>query len=203
MKRLAIVAVALCTAVHIEAAQFSKLGIITAAKSMQKWESLKSWIEQAGYSDEWQAASFFSDTYPAFPAVTNAVVASGLATVEEVEAILAAAEDKAPDALLTAKYMRDIETDTGRRNWHGKIVMQTLATNDTDMTIMRIDTFEDGFVWTNRPYKVRPPYDPEEAERRQQAWDAAHYPPRLAAIMKARRAAISTTNEITVIIEGN
>ena len=203
MKRLAIVAVALCTAVHIEAAQYSKLGIITAAKSMQRWDALKAWIEQAGYSDEWQAAAFFSDTYPAFTIITNTVVTSGLATVAEVDAILAAAEDKAPDALLTAKYLRDIETDTGRRNWHGKIVMQTLATNDTDMTMMRIDTFEDGFVWTNRPYKVRPPYDPEEAERRQQEWNAAHYPPQLAAIHKARREAAATTNEITIIIGGN
>ena len=165
MKKLAtiVLAAALCSALC--AAQYSKLGIITAAKSAGKWEALKSWIASAGYTDEWQAAAFFSDQYPQFAQITNAVVASGVATAQEVEAILAAARDTAPDALLAAAYAHDMKTSAGRARWHGGNPVSEYRTNETTRIIERADIYPDGWEYID-PASRRKALTPEEAAAR-------------------------------------
>lgn len=165
MKKLAtiVLAVVLCSALC--AAQYSKLGIITAAKSAGKWDVLKSWIATAGYTDEWQAAAFFSDQYPAFAQITNAVVASGVATAQEVEAILVAARDTAPDALLVAAYAHDMQSSSGRARWHGGNPVSEYRTNETTRIIERADIYPDGWEYID-PASRRKALSPEEAAAR-------------------------------------
>ena len=165
MKKLAtiVLAAALCSALF--AAQYSKLGIITAAKSAGKWDVLKSWIATAGYTDEWQAAAFFSDQYPQFAQITNAVVASGVATAQEVEAILDAARDTAPDALLSAAYSHDMQSTVGRARWHGGVPAHEYRTNETTRIIERVDIYPDGWEYVN-PASRRKALTPEEAAAR-------------------------------------
>ena len=165
MKKLTTIflAAALCSALF--AAQYSKLGIITAAKSAGKWDVLKSWIASAGYTDEWQAAAFFSDQYPAFAQITNAVVASGVATAQEVEAILVAARDTAPDALLSAAYSHDMQSTAGRARWHGGVPAHEYRTNETTRIIERADIYPDGWEYID-PASRRKALTPEEAAAR-------------------------------------
>lgn len=166
MKRLLsaflIFGVALAPQAH--AVHYSKLGIVTAAKAAGKWEAVKSWIAVNGYTDEWQAAAYFSDAYPLFAAITNQVVASGLATRAEVDAFLAAAKDTAPDALLPGAYARDMQSAAGRQRWHGSFTSR-FETNITERTIKRVDTYEDGYVYIE-PGRGRRYLTPEEEAER-------------------------------------
>ena len=108
MKKI-IFSVAVFAAVAAGATQYSKLGIITAAKQAGKWDTVKSFIAANGLEDEWIAANYISDAHPAFVAATNAVVASGLATSSEVAAFLVASKDTAlPDDTLMQFYVREI-----------------------------------------------------------------------------------------------
>ena len=126
------------------ATQYSRLGIVTASKQLGKWDALKAWIAASGYEDEWAVCSYLSDDFPQFPAITNAVVASGIATPLEVAMILAAARDTAlPDALLNARYNRDMASQTGRTGWHGKSTSRI----DTNACV-RVWTYEDGYTYT-------------------------------------------------------
>ena len=166
MKRIlfAFVVFGVALAPQARAVQYSKLGIVTAAKAAGKWEMVKSWIAQAGLQDEWLAAAYFSDDYPLFVSITNQVVTSGLATCAEVEAFLAAARDTAPDAMLSGVYARDMESEMGRRRWHGDF-KSVFETNVTERTIKRIDTYEDGYVHTEKG-AARRYYTPEEMAER-------------------------------------
>lgn len=188
-------------------AQYSKLGIITAAKQAGKWPALKAWIAASGYEDEWAACSFLSDSYPEFAAITNAIVAAGTATSGEIAAILSAAEDKAPDALLSVVYNREVQTASGRVKWHGKRMGQYVIDAGEDQSSL-VELYEDGFVWTNAAKRVTLK-DPEAAakakaaaEARQAEWERANLPPDIAALLAARRAA-AATNEVTIVVTPN
>lgn len=74
--------------------RYSKLKLIVAAKSAGKWDAFKAFIASAGYEDEWQACQFLSSDYAQFEQAKAAIVAAGIATAEEVEAILAASVDE-------------------------------------------------------------------------------------------------------------
>ena len=165
-KTILCAATALCiSAGTLVAAQYSKLRIITAAKSAGRWDALKSWIAAAGYTDEWHAAAFFSDSYPAFAQITNAVVAAGVATAQEVESILAAAVDTAPDALLSVAYANDMQTLQGRARWHGGAPVSEFRTNETTRIIERVDIYPDGWEYI-APASRRAALTPEEAAAR-------------------------------------
>lgn len=207
MKSILISALTIICAVSLHAAQYSKLGIITAAKQAGKWPALKAWIAASGYEDEWAACSFLSDDYPAFAAITNSICAAGTASSEEVAAILSAAQDKAPDALLSVVYNREVQTASGRTKWHGKRMGQYVVDAGEDQTSL-VELYEDGFVWTNAAKRVTLA-DPEAAakaraaaEARQAEWERTHLPPDVAALLAARRAA-AATNEVTVIVGPN
>ena len=107
--------------------------------------------------------------------------------------------------LMNRKYHRDIETEAGRRQWHGKRMGQYLV-DDGNGGQRLVQLYEDGFVWTNAPQHVRVHADPEAAakakaaaEKRRAEFERAHLPPDVAALLAARRAA-ATTNEVTVTI---
>ena len=74
--------------------RYSKLKLIVASKAAGKWEAFKAFIAQAGYEDEWQACQFLSSGYEQFEQAKTAIIAAGIATAEEIDAILAASEDE-------------------------------------------------------------------------------------------------------------
>ena len=74
--------------------RYSKLKLIVASKAAGKWESFKAFIASAGYEDEWQACQFLSSGYAQFEQAKTAIIAAGIATAEEIEAILAASVDE-------------------------------------------------------------------------------------------------------------
>ncbi len=73
--------------------QYSKLKLIAAAKDAGKWADVKAFIQKAGIEDEWNACQYLTSDYPIFISATNAVVASGIATSDQVEQFLKLAED--------------------------------------------------------------------------------------------------------------
>ena len=74
--------------------RYSKLKLIVASKAAGKWEAFKAFIVSAGYEDEWNAAQFLSSNYAQFEQAKTAIIAAGIATAEEIEAILAASVDE-------------------------------------------------------------------------------------------------------------
>lgn len=82
-------------AVEFKAARnrYSKLKIVVAAKAAGKWDELKAGIAAADLADEWNACQYVEDGDPAFVSATNAVVAAGVATAEEIAAFLEQAID--------------------------------------------------------------------------------------------------------------
>ena len=74
--------------------RYSKLKLIVASKAAGKWEAFKAFIASAGYEDEWQACQFLSSGYEQFEQAKTAIIAAGIATSEEIEAILAASVDE-------------------------------------------------------------------------------------------------------------
>lgn len=82
-------------AVEFKAARnrYSKLRIVVTAKAAGKWDALKAGIAAADLADEWNACQYIEDGDPSFVAATNAVVAAGVATAEEIAAFLEQAID--------------------------------------------------------------------------------------------------------------
>ena len=74
--------------------RYSKLKLIVASKAAGKWEAFKAFIASAGYEDEWQACQFLSSGYAQFEQAKTSIIAAGIATAEEIEAILAASVDE-------------------------------------------------------------------------------------------------------------
>ena len=74
--------------------RYSKLKLIVASKAAGKWDTFKAFISSAGYEDEWNAAQFLSSDYAQFEQAKTAIIAAGIATAEEVDAILAASVDE-------------------------------------------------------------------------------------------------------------
>lgn len=208
MKKL-LIAILFATALAAVAAptKYSKLGIVTGARKLGKLEAMNAWIQNAGYWNEWLAAQVFSDEYPGFADITNAVVASGLATGPEIAAILEASRVEA-DA---ERLLLLVESDKGlREKYHGGRIGQYILTNDYGR-IIRVDLYADGNVWTNgATYGVNPMLDPEamtkaiaeakakaeaERERVQAAWEAANLPPDLAELRRKQREAARQAKE--------
>lgn len=220
-KLLAIIAAVGLTVTAIAGpAHYSKLGIVTGARKLGRLDAMNVWIQNAGYWNEWLAAQVFSDEYPGFADITNAVVASGLATGDEIAAVLEASRVENVEARLRAL----VESDKGlRERYHGGKIGQYILTNSwhtvirpprpdgTVVTnvmpiIIRVDLYGDGTVWTNGTARPITPVDPEakkkaerEAwERREaviRAWEAANLPPDLAELRRKQREAARQPQE--------
>ena len=74
--------------------RYSKLKLIVASKAAGKWDAFKAFIAQAGYEDEWQACQFLSSGYEQFEQAKAAIIEAGIATAEEIDAILAESVDE-------------------------------------------------------------------------------------------------------------
>ena len=205
MKRI-IFAVAAFAAVTAGATQYSKLGIITAAKQAGKWDTVKRFIAANGLEDEWIAANYISDAHPAFVAATNAVVASGLATSAEIVAFLAASKDTAlPDDTLMQFYVREMETSAGRERWNGKIVSTSFDTN----ALTKTTVYTNGYVHVEK-FKSAQAMGLKErlsaAERKARAEAQAKAAAEAAAKRKADRIALLQTNltaEVSALMKRN
>lgn len=106
--------------------------------------------------------------------------------------------------LMNRKYHREIQSHQGRTEWHGKIIRQEVLTN----AAVKVDTYEDGFVWTNKwtaPAPATPSTAAAQAAAARQARAAAlarqtnGVPRAVAAARQAAAAAPSATN-ITITI---
>ena len=93
--------------------------------------------------------------------VTNSVLA---ATLRDDGSTNTWTQTDLTDALglMNRKYWRDMESPSGRSQWHGKIVESHLETNETTRVIQRVDQYADGFVWREKGSKRRA-LTPEEA----------------------------------------
>lgn len=187
----------LCVETH--ATQYSKLAIITTAKSLGKWPSLKSWITAADLQEEWDACQYLSDTYPAFANVTNSIVSSGVATTEEVATILEASRDTAlPDDLLLRFYQNEMNSAEGRRRWHGQKTREIVNTNTLEKTTI----YSDGTTFTD-PAKVTTPAQAVQTANKYLPKPVMTngIPARLANARLRQRENATTTNVVTVAIK--
>lgn len=137
---------AIAMSLAASATQYSKLAVITAAKSRGCWNGIKAFISDHDLKDEWDSCQYLSDAYPAFATVTNALVETGLATAEDVAFVLSQSKDTAlEDDLLTRLYAREVSTSTGRSRWHGRKVREVVNTN----TLTKVSYYEDGTTFTD------------------------------------------------------
>ena len=116
--------------------------------------------------------------------------------------------------LMNRMYWRDMETDSGRRRWHGALVGQYVVTNDAGRVCV-VQLYSDMTCFTNvAKAAMNTGYDPEaaakakaeataRAEAARRAWEAANLPPELAALRQEQREAETTTNEVTIVTEAN
>ena len=119
--------------------------------------------------------------------------------------------------LMNRMYHRDMETDAGRRKWHGdrigEYLLPTGVTNAQGQAQMiMVHLYQDGFVATNKAVRYRRSVvpDPEaaaqaaaaatrRADAARAAWESANLPPDLAALRAAQRIAASTQT-VTVVV---
>lgn len=105
--------------------------------------------------------------------------------------------------LLNRRYRRDIETEAGRRAWHGRETAQALVTNAAGRLAMR-RTYADGFTFDDearRPTARRAASN--IAARVRASLPAAGVPPRLAALRtRAAAAAVAAETNVTVTAGG-
>lgn len=100
--------------------------------------------------------------------------------------------------MLNRRYWREMESEQGRRDWHGKPTTYI----DTN-ALIRVWTYPDGFAWTNS--WTRPKSDVERAQEAAaraaaaEAAKAAGKPSRIAEIYRKRAAAI--TNTVPEVVE--
>jgi len=147
MKKL-IAAVILCAFAceGVHATQYSKLSIITSAKRLGCWASIKAFISNADLKDEWDACQYLSDDNQQFAAATNALVTAGLCSAEDIAGVLSNSVDTAVfDTYLRRVYDNDMNTSTGRIRWHGKVVRTVVNTN----ALTKVTFYEDGTAITD------------------------------------------------------
>ena len=105
--------------------------------------------------------------------------------------------------LLNRRYRRDIQTDAGRRAWHGAETRQTLMTNDAGRIFMR-RTYADGFTFDDEGGRMTVQQIASNAALRVRlSLPTNGVSPRVASI-RARSAAASLAGEtnVTVIVDG-
>ena len=177
------------------ATQYSKLAIITTAKLSGHWPALKAFIIDAGLEDEWTACQYLSDDYPAFATVTNSLVQNYGMSETALTNILSQAKDTAvPDAFLARFYETSMRSSSGRAQWHGKRIRESIDTN----TFQKVTLYEDGTVFCDKGRNAAKIAD-DALDRRLKAMTNG-VPARLAASRKKWLMDRTTTNEVTVTV---
>ncbi|MBR2356028.1 MAG: hypothetical protein IKA69_06600 [Kiritimatiellae bacterium] len=97
--------------------------------------------------------------------------------------------------LMNRKYHRDMASESGRRQWHGKRLQQYVTTNALGR-IYGISLYEDGYVHQIEHRATGGHADPEAAAKEREraeaikaAWEAANLPPEIAELRARQRAA--------------
>ena len=97
--------------------------------------------------------------------------------------------------LMNRKYHRDMASEQGRAQWHGKRLQQYVLTNETGK-IYGVSIYEDGYVHQLEHRATGGHADPEaaakeraRAEAIKAAWEAANLPPEIAELRARQRAA--------------
>jgi len=98
--------------------------------------------------------------------------------------------------LMNRKYHRDVSTTEGRRAWHGRLLSQSVDTN----ALIRVDTYEDGMVFTNAFNLRTPAANVAAANARLKTTLVKGVPKGLAEARLRRQSEIGTTNIVTVTI---
>lgn len=199
--RLVLASLIASVSIAATATQYSKLSIITEAKALGKWAPLKEWIQQSGYYDEWLVCQYLSDEHPAVPALTNALVTSGVLNAQELGTILAKSKDTSiPDSVLVGRYSRDVQSESGRTAWHGK----RINWKEDVATLTITETYEDGTKFVT-PFEVKKPQSAQvrlalkaKADKEAQERRLAQLPPCLQEVERQRLANASKTNEVNV-----
>lgn len=191
--------IAATAALAASATQYSKLSIITTAKGLGCWQDLKAWIAAADLQEEWDAAQYLSDDYPQFASITNSIAAAGIATLEDIEAILAASVDTSiPDAYIRNLYEHDMASKDGRARWHGAKLREVVDTN----TLTKVTYYADGTAFTDEA-RIVTLLDSVKASNAKlpQPVMTNGIPARLANARLRQRENSTTTNEVTVTIK--
>ena len=97
--------------------------------------------------------------------------------------------------LMNRKYHRDVETDAGRKAWHGKIVSTVVDTN----ALVKVTTYEDGTEFRD-PFKVITPVASAQARAAQISVHTNGLPARLAAARLRRATEKAAVSNVTVIV---
>ena len=97
--------------------------------------------------------------------------------------------------LMNRKYHRDVETDAGRKAWHGKIVSTVVDTN----ALVKVTTYEDGTEFRD-PFKVITPVASAQARAAQISVYTNGLPARLAAARLRRATEKAAVSNVTVIV---
>ena len=97
--------------------------------------------------------------------------------------------------LMNRKYHRDVETDAGRKAWHGKIVSTVVDTN----ALVKVTTYEDGTEFRD-PFKVITPVASAQARAAQISVHTNGLPARLAAARLRRATEKAAQSNVTVIV---
>ena len=91
--------------------------------------------------------------------------------------------------LMNRKYHRDCNSPSGRNAWHGKLVAQSVDTNE----LVKTETYEDGTTFTF-------PFMEKTAVRPKTTLTSSGVPAALAAARQRREAEKATTNVVTVTV---
>ena len=97
--------------------------------------------------------------------------------------------------LMNRKYHRDVETESGRKAWHGKIVTTVVDTN----ALVKVTTYEDGTEFRD-PFKVITPVASAQARAAQISVHTNGLPSRLAAARLRRATEKAAVSNVTVIV---
>ena len=97
--------------------------------------------------------------------------------------------------LMNRKYHRDVETDAGRKAWHGKLVTTVVDTN----ALVKVTTYEDGTEFRD-PFKVITPVASAQARAAQISVSTNGLPARLAAARLRRATEKAAVSNVTVIV---
>ena len=97
--------------------------------------------------------------------------------------------------LMNRKYHRDVETESGRKAWHGKLVSTVVDTN----ALVKVTTYEDGTEFRD-PFKVITPVASAQARVAQISVSTNGLPARLAAARLRRATEKAAVSNVTVIV---
>ncbi len=101
--------------------------------------------------------------------------------------------------LLNRRYRRDIETEAGRRAWHGRETAQALVTNAAGRLVMR-RTYADGFAYDDEARRPTAREAASNAARRVRASLPTNGVPARLAALRTRTAAMPEGAETNVTV---